>query len=111
MMELDEFAKSHNVEIAEQRINENDINMVEKNIRKFLISVLGDILTTEEIVRKEKELQTFFGPELRKYILNFGYLKYGEVSFYGIGNGDPLSSNLVIQTKYFNKNYPATWGN
>ena len=42
--------------------------------------------------------------------MDFGYLKYGEVSFYGIGKGDPLSSGLVIQTKYFNKNYPATWG-
>ena len=109
-MELDEFVKSHNVEIAERRIDLNDISMVERNIRGALMGVLRDVLTTEEIVRKEKELQTVFGPELKRYILDFGYLKYGEVSFYGIGKGDPLSSGLVIQTKYFNKNYPATWG-
>lgn len=109
-MRLDEFVKLHNVEFSEHRIDTDDIKMVEKNIRRHLIGLLGDILTTEEVVQKAKDLSTVFGPELRRYILNYGYLIYGKVSFYGISKGNPLSSSLVTQTKYFNKIYPASWG-
>ncbi len=110
MMGLDEFIRTHDVEVARQRINADDIKPVEKNIRSFLLGLFGDIMTTEEIVQKAKELDISFGTELKRYILDYGYIIYGEVSFYGIGKVDPLSSSLVAQTKYFNKNYPATRG-
>lgn len=109
-MGLDEFVGSHDVEIAEQRIDTNELKILEKQIRSFLLGLYANMLTTEETVRKEKDLQTVFGPELKRYLLDYGYINYGEVSFYGMSKGDPLSSSLIIQTKYFNKNHPATCG-
>ncbi|MCR4806813.1 MAG: hypothetical protein K5857_03980 [Lachnospiraceae bacterium] len=109
-MGLDDFIKAHDVEISDRRPDANDLKLAEQSIRKSLIGILGDILSTEEIVQKEKELSTVFGPGLRRYLLECGYIRYSDIHFYGINGDDPTNSSLVTQTRFFNKHHPSTWG-
>ena len=109
-MRLDDFIATHDVMIAEKRVDAGDIKTVEQDIRKSFIRVLGDILSPDEIVQKEKEYPTVFGPGFRKFLIDYGYLQFGNVYLGGLDKTNLLSSNMVAQTKFFHKHYPATWG-
>lgn len=58
----------------------------------------------------EKLIGLHFGPELKKYLLNYGYLSYKHIELYGINSNENENSDMVKQTLYLHKYYPITRG-
>ena len=46
----------------------------------------------------EKVLEIKFGEQLKNYLLEYGYLGFESVEFYGVNSKQGLSSDLVKQT-------------
>ena len=56
----------------------------------------------------ETEIGFKFGPELKKYVLTYGYLGFEDVEFYGINQNQGIDSDMVTQTKYLHKYFEKT---
>ena len=68
-------------------------------------------LIDEEVCNAiETELKFKFGPELREYILNYGYLAFGSIEYYGINSKQGAESDMVKQTKYLHQYFEKTSG-
>lgn len=85
-MNLDEFIKNNQVECTEHVISEADIPVM------------------------ETMCNAKFGPQLKQYLLSYGYLAYGFIEFYGINRKQGFQSDMVAQTKYLHHYFPNTEG-
>ena len=56
----------------------------------------------------EKVLEIKFGEQLKNYLLEYGYLGFESVEFYGVNSKQGLSSDLVKQTIYLHKYFVDT---
>lgn len=54
----------------------------------------------------ENHLNMKFGPQLRDYLLNFGYLAYRNVELLGINKDQNVESDMVVTTKNLRKLCP-----
>lgn len=77
-------------------IENNDVDYTKKLIDKNFFEIV------------EKEIGCKFGPELKKYILTYGYLGFEDVEFYGINSNQGINSDMVSQTKYIHKYFEKT---
>ena len=85
-MTLDEFIKRNNVTSTSRLVNETVLDEIEKN------NGLS------------------FGKQLKKYVLEYGYLSYKHVELYGINSNEIEDSDMIKQTLYIHKYYPITRG-
>ena len=83
-MDLNEFICKNNVDFAAYLIKEADLRLV------------------------EKELGVKFGPQLSAYLLDYGYLGFESVEFYGMNARQGMNSDVVKQTLYLHKYYAKT---
>lgn len=83
-MKLNDFIKSNDVEMASKCIASSDINKI------------------------ESKLSFQFGPELKNYIKQYGYLAYKHVEFMGITSALMERSDMVKQTLWLHSKYPET---
>ena len=58
----------------------------------------------------ESELGISFGQELKKYVLEFGYLAYQYIEYYGINSVQGLESDMIKQTLYLHQYFEKTKG-
>ena len=56
----------------------------------------------------EKAVGILFGNELARYLQDYGYLAYEEVELYGMNMRQGLESDMIKQTLYLHKYFPAT---
>lgn len=56
----------------------------------------------------EKEVGVRFGEELTEYLLKYGYLGFEYIELYGMNSRQGLESDMVKQTLYLHKYFPAT---
>lgn len=56
----------------------------------------------------EKAIGVCFGEGLKEYLLEYGYLGYEYVEFFGINSNQGLKSDLVEQSLYIHKYFSAT---
>ena len=56
----------------------------------------------------EKEVGVRFGEELTEYLLKYGYLSFEYIELYGMNSRQGLESDMVKQTLYLHKYFPAT---
>lgn len=56
----------------------------------------------------ENELGVHIGPQLAAYLLDYGYLGFESVEFYGMNSRQGMKSDMVTQTLYLHKYYAAT---
>lgn len=82
----------------ERFINEKTVEFSKNPVNSDFIPVL------------EKEFGVSFGEQLRKYILEYGYLSYKFVELYGITNNQKFASDMVKKTKYLHANFDCTHG-
>ena len=82
--ELIDFVTNNDVVFSKNTINENEIKYYEK--------IIG--LT--------------FGKQLQQYILNYGFLSFGSLEFYGINAVQKEKSDLVVQTNYLHNYFEKT---
>lgn len=80
----------------EEFIKENSVGMTKNLVDEFMIA------------QAEEQLGISFGAQLKEYILKYGYLSYEYAELYGMNSNEGLKSDLVEQTKYLHKYYPAT---
>lgn len=64
----------------------------------------------DSIQAAQRVLNVPFGPQLKEYLTRYGYLGFGSVEFYGMNECQQLRSDLVTQTQYLHRYYPATVG-
>jgi hypothetical protein len=63
----------------------------------------------EKIVNEaEKRLGINFGPQLKEYLIKYGFLSFKFSELYGINSNQKMESDLISQTEYLHKYYPKT---
>ncbi len=83
-MNLENFVLQHNTDHSNSPI---DVSMLEQ---------------------AEKAVGVNFGEELTEYLLKYGYLGFEYVELFGMNSRQGLESDLVKQTLYMHKYFPAT---
>ena len=82
------------------------------NIKQFVLSNdvdYSNALIDETLLKQaESALGVKFGDELKTYLLQYGYLGYSFVEFYGMNSRQKLESDLVKQSLYLHKYFPKT---
>lgn len=62
----------------------------------------------EEIIKKAQEiLGISFGSQLYRYLLEYGYLGFLSIEFYGINALSKEKSDMISQAQYLHKEFPA----
>ena len=69
-----------------------------------------NLISEEDLAEVEKAVGAAFGPELRRYILEYGYLGYEFLELYGVNSIQRLDSDMVTQTLHLHEYFPATAG-
>ena len=77
--------------------------IMEKNIEHT-----SNLVDNETLLEIENKLGISFGKQLKEYILNYGYLAYKHIEFYGINSIQKADSDMVKQTEYLHKYYSDT---
>lgn len=67
-----------------------------------------NLILEEDIEKYEKKLNFNFGKELKKYILEYGFLAFKFVEFYGINKKQEFDSDMVKDTLKLNEQFPET---
>ena len=62
----------------------------------------------EKICEIEKKIGISFGEQLKKYILEYGYLGYKHVELYGVNNFQGVNSDMVNKTVRLNERFEKT---
>lgn len=82
------------------------------NIKQFVLSNAVDYsnaLINEDFLQKvESTIGIKMGQELKEYLLQYGYLGYEFIEFYGVNSRQNLKSDMVTQTLYLHKYFPQT---
>lgn len=66
-------------------------------------------LVSDEVIKQaEHEIGIPMGAQLKKYLLDYGYMIYGSIEFYGMTARQGLKSDIVTQTLYMHKYFPKT---
>ena len=69
-----------------------------------------NLIGEDSLAEVEKAFGVPIGRELRRYILEYGYIAYEYVELYGVNANQGLDSDMVKQTAYLHEYYPATAG-
>lgn len=67
-----------------------------------------NLILEEDIEKYEKKLNFNFGKELKKYILEYGFLAFKFVEFYGINKKQEFDSDMVKDTLKLSEQFPET---
>ena len=84
------------------------------DIKQFIVENNVDqsnaLIDVKLLEQAEKEVGLRFGEELTEYLLKYGYLSYEYIELYGMNSRQGLESDMVKQTLYLHKYFPATQG-
>lgn len=83
-MKIDEFIENHNVDYSYNRVNEI-----------FLPEI-------------EKKVGVRVGEQLKRYIMNYGYLGYKHIELFGVNSSQGFESDMIKQTLLLHKWFDAT---
>lgn len=82
------------------------------NIKQFIsendVDQTNALIDVKMLEQAEKEVGVKFGKELTEYLLKYGYLAFEFVELYGMNSRQGLESDMVKQTRYLHKYFPAT---
>lgn len=84
------------------------MNNLKEFVVKNRIEYSKNLVSEPELYMLKAELNLKFGLELTEYILNYGYLAYDSIEFYGINSKQKIKSDMLTQTLYLNKYFVAT---
>lgn len=65
-------------------------------------------ITVDMISDFEKKVSVDFGDQLKKYIVEYGYLGYKHVELFGINNNQGINSDMVNKTLRLHENFDKT---
>lgn len=81
---------------------------IKEFVEKNNLEKCKNLIKVEQLNNIEKEIKIKFGNELKKYILEYGYLAYEYIELYGINSKQGIESDMVKQTLYLHKYFPKT---
>lgn len=81
---------------------------IKEFVEKNNLEKCKNLIKAEQLNNIEKEIKIKFGNELKKYILEYGYLAYEYIELYGINSKQGIESDMVKQTLYLHKYFPKT---
>jgi len=81
---------------------------IKEFVEKNNLEKCKSLIKVEQLNNIEKEIKIKFGNELKKYILEYGYLAYEYIELYGINSKQGIESDMVKQTLYLHKYFPKT---
>lgn len=67
-----------------------------------------NLIKVEQLKEFEKELSINFGPQLKKYIMEYGFLAYEHVELYGVNSKQFKKSDMIKVSQMLHENYPIT---
>lgn len=85
-MELKDFIKKNNVDYSYNRVSDSFLPEME--------SIIG----------------VKIGEQLKGYILNYGYLGYEFIEFFGVNNAQKINSDMIRRTAYLHEQFDITRG-
>ncbi len=85
-MELNDFIKTHNVDFSYSRVDESFITEM------------------------ERILDVKVGEQLKKYIIDYGYIGYEYIELFGVNNIQGIKSDMIQQTIFLHEKFDATNG-
>ena len=81
---------------------------LKETVEKFDVDSTKNLVSETELSFLEKNEGFEIGVQLKEYILNYGYLGYESIEFYGINSIQKEKSDLILQTKYLHKYFPVS---
>lgn len=72
------------------------------------VDFAAHLISKTDLKLAEQELKLRFGPQLCEYLLSYGYLGFESAELYGMNARQGLKSDMIRQTQYLHKYYPAT---
>ena len=75
---------------------------------KHDVDFAAQLPNTDLIDKVELAIGVKIGNQLKQYLLEYGYLGFESIEFYGVNSKQGLSSDLVKQTIYLHKYYSNT---
>ena len=96
--------------VLKKRNNTEDFMKLKEFVIKNKCDFASDAkLVSENFLKKiEQELGVVFGPQMKTYILKYGYLGYSHRELFGINNIQQLQSDMCKQTIFMHEKYPQT---
>lgn len=83
-MKLDEFVENNEVDYSYNRVNETFLSEIEKKVGVRI------------------------GEQLKRYIMNYGYLGYKYIELLGINSSQGFESDMIKQTLLLHKRFDTT---
>ena len=77
-------------------------------ICKNNVDFAAHLISKADLELAENDLENKFGPQLSEYLLDYGYLGFESVEFYGMNSRQGLKSDIITQTHSLHQYYPAT---
>lgn len=77
-------------------IKDNDVDY---SVNRITIDMISDF---------ENEVNVHFGEQLKKYILEYGYLGYKHVELFGINNCQGINSDMITKTLRLHEKFDKT---
>jgi hypothetical protein len=102
------ISKDKNTGKPDPRAGSSGMSTITEFIMKNDVETTRNLVSLNEIDSIQNELGVSFGDQLKIYVLEFGYLAFGSVEFYGINSRQSSESDMVRQTLYLHKYYPFT---
>ena len=65
-------------------------------------------ISADRISEMESKTGVTFGEQLKKYVLEYGYLGYKHIELFGINNGQGVNSDMVVKTLWLHSNFDKT---
>lgn len=85
------------------------MNKLEEIISKYDdVDFSSNLISENDLDVMKKHYNLKIGEQLSFYLLNYGYLGFQDIEFYGINSKQREKSDLVTQTEYLHKYFPKT---
>lgn len=84
------------------------MNELEKIVSKYDVDFSSNLISENDLDVMKKHYNLKIGEQLSFYLLNYGYLGFQDIEFYGINSKQREKSDLVTQTEYLHKYFPKT---
>lgn len=67
-------------------------------------------MNEDGVLKIEHEIGVSFGKQLKKYIIEYGYLGYEYIELFGINNHQGMDSDMIKTTAFLHKRFEKTRG-
>ena len=79
-------------------------------VENYDVDCTQNLIDSIKLLDFQTLLNVNFGEILKEYLLNYGYIGFQSIEFYGINSKQLEKSDMITQTIYLHKYFPKTKG-